>query len=451
MASFYKQGDAWGARVRANGQERSRSAFKTKREAADWAHEVEGELRGAQGQKGLGPASTSLALALMGYAKDVVRLQKSCVQTVTRINKYLELAGLATLKASELQGPGHRGLDAEGIPVRTAQPVLFELTEVPPAKKTNLCRTFAAHRSARLAKRVHSMQVRARLARMPVSRIAAHDLHSLVVAMTADGYKGATIRLELALLSAFFEHARRIWAWKPLPNPALDVKWPKPGKGRSRVLSYQEEERLAAALCNRRNKAIAPVVWFAIETTMRKDELLVTSTWSDVNWDMSTITLYDAKSGGRDVPLTPAALAFLRALPQGGPAQRIFSVTKEALRAGWKRACKEADIVGLRIHDLRHTGATRHAKRLGGNIFLLQLVTGHKTLSQLARYVNVGTDDAVQALRQTEHAAPPPALAQMVPGATGAAASQPAPADPAPAAEAPASNVVVGPWGKKVA
>src|SRR5487761_2128020 len=162
MASFYKQGDAWGARVRVNGQERSRSAFKTKREAADWAHEVEGELRGAQGQKGLGPASTSLALALMGYAKDVVRLQKSCVQTVTRINKYLELAGLATLKATELQGPGHRGLDAEGIPVRTAQPVLFELTEVPPAKKKELCRTFAAHRSERLAKRVNSMQVRAR-------------------------------------------------------------------------------------------------------------------------------------------------------------------------------------------------------------------------------------------------------------------------------------------------
>ena len=44
MASFYKQGDAWGARVRVNVHERSRSAFKTKREAADWAHEVEGEL-----------------------------------------------------------------------------------------------------------------------------------------------------------------------------------------------------------------------------------------------------------------------------------------------------------------------------------------------------------------------------------------------------------------------
>jgi integrase len=217
------------------------------------------------------------------------------------------------------------------------------------------------------------------------------------------------------------------------------------------VLSYQEEERLAAALCNRRNKAIAPVVWFAIETTMRRDELLVTSTWSDVNWEMSTITLYDAKSGGRDVPLTPAALAFLRALPQGGPAKRIFDVSKEALRAGWKRACKEAGIVGLRIHDLRHTGATRHARRLGGNIFLLQLVTGHKTLSQLARYVNVSTDDAVEALRQTEPTAPPPALAQMVSGTTGAAASQPDPADSAPAAEAAASNVVVGPWTKRAA
>src|ERR1035437_9166860 len=414
MPSIYKQSKRkWGARVRVNGQERSGSAFKSKRKATDWANDVEGNLKGDQPQKGLGPASTSLALALHAYAKDVVCLQKSCVQTVTRINKYLELAGVATLKATEVRGPGHRGLDAEGIPVRTAQPVLFELTEVPPAKKAKLSRTFAAHRNQRLAKRVQSLAVRARLCQIPVSRIAAHDLHGLVLAMTADGYQGTTIRLELALLSAFFEHARRIWAWKPLPNPALDVKWPKPGKGRSRVLSLEEEKRLAAALCNRRNKAIAPVVWFAIETTMRKGELLVTATWSDVNWDMSTITLYDAKSGGRDVPLTPAALAFLRALPQGGPAERIFNVTKEALRAGWKRTCKEAGIVGLRIHDLRHTGATRHAKRLGGNIFLLQLVTGHKTLSQLARYVNVSTDDAVEAMRQAEATAPPPAPAQM--------------------------------------
>ncbi len=289
MPSIYKQGKrGWGARVRVNTQERSRSAFKTKREAADWAHEVEGELRGAQDQKGLGLASTSLALALMDYAKDVVCLQKSCIQTVTRINKYLELAGLATLKPKELQGPGHRVLDADGVPVRSAQPALFQLTEVAPANKKKLCRTFAAHRSQRLAKRVNSMQVRARLAGMPVSRVAAHDLHSLVLAMTADGYQGATIRLELALLSALFEHARKIWAWKPLPNPALDVNWPKPGKGRSRVLSYQEEKRLAAALCNRRNKAIAPLVWFAIETTMRKGELLVTATWSDVNWDQNS-------------------------------------------------------------------------------------------------------------------------------------------------------------------
>ena len=61
MASFYKQGKTWGARVRVNAQDRSQSAFKTKREARSWAHEVELELRGSHSQKGLGPASTSLA------------------------------------------------------------------------------------------------------------------------------------------------------------------------------------------------------------------------------------------------------------------------------------------------------------------------------------------------------------------------------------------------------
>lgn len=451
MASIYRQHDTWAARVRVNAQQRSKSSFKSRREASDWAHEVELELRGEQRQKGLGPASTSLALALHQYAYDVACLQKSCIQTVTRINKYLELAGLPTLKATEVRGPGTRPHDADGVPVRTAQPVFFRLTEAVPAHKKTLCRTFLEHRNRRLAKRTHSMQVRARLAGMPVSRIAAHDLHSLLLAMTTDGYQNTTIRNELALLSAFFQHARKVWNWKPLANPVIDVKWPKPGKSRSRVLSYEEEKRLAQALGKCKNKAVAPLVWFAIETTMRKSEMLVTATWSDIDWEHSVLHLYDAKSGGRDVPLSPAALAFLRALPQGGPAERIFGVTKEALQAVWKRACKEAGIINLRIHDLRHTGATRLAKRLGGNTFLLQLITGHKTLSQLQIYVNPTTDDVVDALRKTEHVGPLPPLAQMVSGDTGSAAAQPAPGDLPPGAAAPGLNVLIGPWSKRAA
>ena len=77
----------------------------------------------------------------------------------------------------------------------------------------------------------------------------------------------------------------------------------------------------------------------------------------------------------------------------------------------------------IRFHDLRHTSATRHAKRLNGNIFLLQLITGHKSLSMLKRYVNPTMKDALAALDATE-----PALEALAPDA-------PAPAAPIPVEE----------------
>jgi integrase len=140
---------------------------------------------------------------------------------------------------------------------------------------------------------------------------------------------------------------------------------------------------------------------------MRCGEMLYEATWSQVIWDERILKLRDSKGGSREVPLTRAAVSILESLPRGEPDERIFGLTKEALDACWERACKRARITNLRLQDLRHTAATRHAKRFNGNIFLLQLTTGHKTLSMLKRYVNQTAKDVVVAFDATE-AAPSP-------------------------------------------
>lgn len=392
-----KKSEVWSARVRLNGLDRYRSGFKSKREAQQWAREAELECgRYDPKVKGLGPDRTSLAAGLRDYAHDFVVLQKGAKQAVTRINAYLVHAKLPLLQATAVSGP--RSLQPE-----RAGKVLFALSE---KSEKALPRTFAEHRDKRLSKRANTLHLRAKLAIMPVSHIAGHHLHDLKKAMAADGLSDSTIRSELALLSAFFKKAKKTWGWKSLENPADGVDWPVPDNARNRVLSANEQQRLAEALCDTKNPLVAPLVWFAIETAMRCGELLYEATWSQLDWQERTLTLRDSKGGSREVPLTLAAVAILESLPRGEPDERIFGLTKDALDAAWARACERAGITNLRLHDLRHTAATRHAARLNGNIFLLQLVTGHKTLSMLKRYVNPTAKDVVVAFDATEEVKP---------------------------------------------
>lgn len=401
-----RKAGVWSARVRINGQDRYRSGFKSQREARRWATETEVECaRYDPRMKGAGPDHTSLAAALRDYAHDFVVMQKGAKQAITRINAYLVQAGLSPLQARAVSGP--RALQPEKL-----GSVLFELVEKP--EKT-LPRPFATHRDGRLAQREHTLRLRAKLAVMPVSHIAGHHLHDLKKAMAADGLSDSTIRLELAMLSAFFKRAKKVWAWT-VDNPALAIDWPVPDNARDRVLSEAEQRRLAEALGHARNPLVAPAIWFAVETAMRCGELLYEATWSQVDWQDRVLKLRDAMGRSREVPLTRAAVAILESLPRGGPDDRIFGLSKEALDAAWARACKRAGIEGLRLHDLRHTAATRHAKRLNGNIFLLQLVTGHKTLSMLKRYVNPTARDVVTVFDESET----PPISPSVPAEPGA-------------------------------
>ncbi len=76
----------------------------------------------------------------------------------------------------------------------------------------------------------------------------------------------------------------------------------------------------------------------------------------------------------------------------------IFPVTYEAVKAAWQRACARAGVKNVRIHDLRHTAATRFTLELNGNLPVLKVITGHKTYSQLNRYINVKADDVSRLL-----------------------------------------------------
>ena len=195
----------------------------------------------------------------------------------------------------------------------------------------------------------------------------------------------STVVRELAYFSSIINHARREWGINT-PNPVLSVRKPSQPQGRNRVVSYEEEQMLLHACEPKANRNIytRPFIILAIETAMRRGEIL-SLCWGDINFDTRTAFLKITKNGeSRMVPLSTRAIETLQALPRSIDG-RVLPINFAALETNFKRAVIRAELPDLRIHDLRHTAATRLAEKLP-NLIELSAVTGHKNLAMLKRY-----------------------------------------------------------------
>lgn len=195
---------------------------------------------------------------------------------------------------------------------------------------------------------------------------------------------GAAIR-DLSLLSSVINHARREWG-ATIDNPCLLVKKPPAPAGRTRLLSAEEEGQLLAALAptGRSNPELLPLVQLALQTAMRRGELLALQ-WKHIDLIAQTAYLPTSKNGlPRTVPLSRTAVAILAALPPK-VGEEVFSISAPTLAAAFRRATVRAHLNAFRFHDLRHTATSRMADKLP-NLIELAAVTGHRSLQMLKRY-----------------------------------------------------------------
>jgi integrase len=235
-------------------------------------------------------------------------------------------------------------------------------------------------------------------------KMAAYSMENLTPAVIAS-YRDerlktvapATIIRELSILSSVISHARKEWGL-PTSNPCALVRKPASPQGRTRLLAADEESRLIAELqpVGRRSPWMAPMVLLALETAMRRGELL-SMRWENVNLKLQTVLLPMTKNGtARTVPLSKRAVAILQALPgsRNGP---VLPLSYMAVNNCFVRACKRAQIVNLHFHDLRHTATTRLAEKLP-NVIELASVTGHQTIQMLKRYYHPKAEVLAQKL-----------------------------------------------------
>ncbi len=252
---------------------------------------------------------------------------------------------------------------------------------------------------------------RSKLAEMSIYRITADDVTAFLKGLKRDQpgplngepLSESTKRKLAALLSHVFTIARKRWRMD-VTNPIKDIELPSSGRSRKRRLEGDEEARLLQELGKANQAAIVvPMVRLAIETAMRRGELLKLE-WSDIriNGDHGTAVLHDTKNKEqRVVPLNSVACGVLATLPRPIHGGRVFPIRIDQLRSAWDFACERAGIQGLRFHDLRHE-ATSRLFELGLDRIEAASITGHKTLQMLKDYTHLRAEKLAQKLNKAK-------------------------------------------------
>lgn len=206
----------------------------------------------------------------------------------------------------------------------------------------------------------------------------------------------ATVIRELNTISHAIDTARREWDIHLVENPAKLVKRPTPPRGRSRRLNGDEEQRLLASADAARVAYLRPLILLAIETAMRRGELLGLE-WQHVDLERRVAHLPLTKNGdSRDVPLSTRALDVLRAL-QTCTSGRVFPIAGNAVRLAWERLTRRAGLSDLHFHDLRHEAVSRLFEK-GLNVVEVSSISGHKELRMLTRYTHLRAADLARRL-----------------------------------------------------
>jgi len=228
-----------------------------------------------------------------------------------------------------------------------------------------------------------------------MANVRSSDIASFRDMLLRKGRQPATVVHYLAILSHLFNTARREWGMESISNPVELVKKPTVRNSRNRRLEEGEEEMLLEACRNQGNVWLEPLVILAIETAMRKSELL-NMRWEHVDFKKRGVHLPDTKNGeSRDVPLSSRAIKVLKSLPRSFSGQ-VLCTSSSATRKAFIKARKQAGLKNLRFHDSRHEATSRLAQLY--EIQDLSKVTGHKDMKMLMRYNHPRVEDLAKIL-----------------------------------------------------
>ena len=299
---------------------------------------------------------------------------------------------------------------------------------VPAAKKTEsiavaaLAERYLREHVAVRCKPTTATQYRLAIERYIVPALGKRAVSSLGRSQVADlqhalSDRPAMANLVVATLSRMIEQAIAWGAAGEMTNPCRSA--PKyRTRRRERFLTDVEFRRLGSTLdefeaTGRLSPHAAAALRLLMLTGCRRNEIL-TLRWEDVRLEAQELHLSDSKSGPRTVSLSPEAVQVLASIERLPGNPWVIPGTKPGARLSslfepWRKVRARAGLDDVRLHDLRHSFASR-ALALGESLPVIAKLLGHARIQtkacpqSLPRYVIEKQDLSVSSPVSTDGA-----------------------------------------------
>ena len=203
----------------------------------------------------------------------------------------------------------------------------------------------------------------------------------------------------VSVLAKMFKPAETWGMTPPRRNPCRSVQHYRKHR-RERFLMREGYRRLGRVLREAETEGgFLPSGIAAIRLLLltgdRKSEI-VTLRWDDIDRTAGEIRLKDSKTGAQRVPMTPAVERVLAGIPRiegnlwviagQNPGDHLKNLNQI-----WRRLRPRAGLDDVRIHDVRHSFASR-ALAVGESLPMIGKLLGHRKVTTTARYAHLAED-----------------------------------------------------------
>ena len=201
------------------------------------------------------------------------------------------------------------------------------------------------------------------------------------------------------LLSRIYNLAEDRGQIPEMSNPCRLVAKNRERK-RERFLTEEEFRRLGRVLdeaetCKGVSVHAVAAMRLLLLTGCRKGEIL-NLRWDQVDLEAGELRLPDTKTGPRTITLSPEPASVLSRIPRmpDNPFVIPGKITGKPMRNlndPWEIVCERAGLEDMRLHDCRHSYASR-ALALGESLPMIGRLLGHTQVETTARYAHLAQD-----------------------------------------------------------
>lgn len=217
---------------------------------------------------------------------------------------------------------------------------------------------------------------------------------------TKKGNKPASVNRIVAVLKHMFTKANE---WEMVDDQVYkkvrQVKLLEANNRRLRFLSKEECKSLIDAC----NDHLKPIIITALNTGMRKGEILSLKWDKNVDLRHGFILLEVTKNGERrEIHINDTLKDVFLSLPRRIDGGHVFydpitGKPYQDVKRSFASALKRAKITDFKFHDLRHTFAS-HLVMAGVDITTVKELLGHKSLTMTLRYAHLAPNHKSKAL-----------------------------------------------------